>query len=128
MASAMVVGTYLSLFLLSLTILTDFRPANILARISGLHGLSKQDIFQALGQPQTTKVTTRSGEPHNEPTAPQYLVYPINWYKVELSALGANFITAKACVIDFGESFDILEPPQDMGIPQVSLLALIVTL
>ncbi|KAL3418662.1 hypothetical protein PVAG01_10378 [Phlyctema vagabunda] len=97
----------------------DFRPANILARISGLDGLSKHDIFQALGQPKTAKVTTRSGENHNEPTAPQYLVHPIDWDDVELSALGANFITAKACVIDFGESFDMSEPPQDMGIPQV---------
>ncbi|TVY18369.1 Serine/threonine-protein kinase SRPK, partial [Lachnellula arida] len=97
----------------------DFRPANILARISGLDGLSKHDILQALGQPKTTKVTTRSGENHNEPIAPQYLVYPISWDDVELSALGESFITDKACVIDFGESFDISEPPQDIGIPQI---------
>ncbi|TVY89779.1 Serine/threonine-protein kinase, partial [Lachnellula willkommii] len=97
----------------------DFRPANILARISGLDGLSKHDILQALGQPKTTKVTTRSGENHNEPIAPQYLVYPISWDDVELSALGESFITDKACVIDFGESFDISEPPQVIGIPQI---------
>jgi serine/threonine protein kinase len=62
---------------------------------------------------------TTSGESHNEPTAPQYLVYPIIWDDVELSAIGTNSITDKACVIDFGESFDVLDPPSDLGIPQI---------
>ncbi|KAI9053096.1 hypothetical protein LZ554_003365 [Drepanopeziza brunnea f. sp. 'monogermtubi'] len=97
----------------------DFRPANILARTAGLDGLSTREVFEALGKPKTTKVTATSGEDHSAPTAPQYLVYPVNWDDVELSALGANFIADKACIIDFGESFDISEPPQDMGIPQI---------
>lgn len=62
---------------------------------------------------------TASRESHNEPTAPQYLVYPVIWDDVELSVVGANFITDKACVIDFGESFDISDPPSDLGIPQI---------
>ncbi|CAM6004001.1 unnamed protein product [Sphagnum balticum] len=60
-----------------------------------------------------------SGDAHHEPTAPQYLVYPISWDSVELSALGTNFITNKACIIDFGESYEFSDPSPDLGIPQI---------
>jgi serine/threonine protein kinase len=105
------------------TVLTDpsqeFRPANILARISGLDGLPEDGVLNALGQPGTAKVITASGGSHYEPTAPQYLVYPISWDSVELSALGTNFIIDKACIIDFGESYEMSDPSPDLGIPQI---------
>lgn len=39
-----------------------FRPTKILARITGLDALSEKQAIEALRQPQTTKVTTESGE------------------------------------------------------------------
>ena len=64
------------------------------------------------------QVTTREGEPHNLSSAPQYLVCPLDWdYVVESSEIGANMITYKACVIDFGESYEVSSPPLDLGIP-----------
>lgn len=84
-------------------------------------------MLQAFGKPETTKVTMRSGEDHTEPTAPQYLIYPINWANVDSSALGSAFITDSICVTDFGESFEVSDPQQDLGIPQVSVLHLIVS-
>ncbi|CZS88934.1 related to protein kinase [Rhynchosporium graminicola] len=98
---------------------TNLRPANILTRITGLDGLSEDQVFEALGSPVTTKVTALNGDPHDEITAPQYLVYPICWDDVELTTLGAEFISEQACIIDFGESFDVTNPPEDVGIPQV---------
>ncbi|KUJ12482.1 kinase-like protein [Mollisia scopiformis] len=97
----------------------DFRPTNILARISGLDGLTEDEVFGALGKPKSTKVVTVSGDSHNESTAPQHLVYPISWDNVELSDLGANFITNTACIIDFGESFEVSDLPSELGIPQI---------
>lgn len=61
---------------------------------------------------------TISGSPRHESTAPQYLVYPINWENVLSSDIGADFITEKASVIDFGESFDVSSPTLDLGTPQ----------
>lgn len=49
---------------------------------------------------------------------PQYLVYPIDWDDICLSTLGQNFITDNACVIDFGESYDMSKPPAHLGITQ----------
>ncbi|KAL2068500.1 hypothetical protein VTL71DRAFT_14837 [Oculimacula yallundae] len=97
----------------------DLRPANILIRITGLDGLSEDQVLEGLGSPVTTKVVSVTGDPHDQVTAPQYLVYPICWDDVELTTLGAEFISEQACIIDFGESFDLTSPPEDMGIPQV---------
>jgi serine/threonine-protein kinase SRPK3 len=114
-------GTYSYLFIvliISNNFYKDFRPANILAQISGLDGLSEDEVFKVLGRPRTTKVVTTSGGTHHEPTVPQYLVYPINWDDLQSSDIGADLVTEKACVIDFGESFDVLSPTLDLGIPQ----------
>ncbi|KAI1123109.1 kinase-like domain-containing protein [Nemania abortiva] len=79
----------------------DFRPANILARISILDGLIEDELFGLVGRPIQTRVMTVSREKHDLPTSPQSL------------------ITGDACVIDFGESFEISNPSADLGIPQV---------
>jgi serine/threonine protein kinase len=57
-------------------------------------------------------VLTDSGESHNESTAPQYLVYPVNWAKVD-----TKYLAEDPCLIDFGESFEVLEPPEDLRVP-----------
>lgn len=91
-----------------------------------LDELSTQIVLQALKEPETARVLAISDQDyneviaHNESTAPQYLVYPISWDDVEPSALGVNLVTSKACIIDSGESFDVSNPPKDLGIPQVS--------
>lgn len=59
------------------------------------------------------------GVEHDLPGAPHYLVYPVDWDKVVENAAGREFIIAKACITDFGESFNTTEPAQDLGIPQI---------
>ncbi len=57
-------------------------------------------------------VLNASKECHYESTAPQYLVYPVSWWDVN-----TQFISKESCLIDFGESFEISQPPDDLGIP-----------
>ncbi|KAI1828346.1 kinase-like domain-containing protein [Xylaria intraflava] len=97
----------------------DFRPANILARLSNLDGLSEDDIFRLVGKPEQTRVITASQKKHDLPTAPQYLVYPIVWEDIAQEPSARGLITDEACIIDFGESFEISDPPPDLGIPQI---------
>lgn len=52
------------------------------------------------------------------PSAPQYLVYPIDWAYVASSKTGADLITHDACITDFGESYEASSPPSDLGIPE----------
>jgi hypothetical protein len=85
--------------------LEDFRPANILARISGLDAMSE--------------VVTLSGDAHHLDMSPRYVVYPVSWDKVVSGPKGASLVDEKACVIDFGESFEVSAPTPDLGIPQV---------
>ena len=74
--------------------------------------------MEVLGAPETARVLTISGESHDMPTAPKYLVYPINWEEVISSPKGAALVRNEACVIDFGESYEISAPARDLGIPQ----------
>ncbi|KAB5566278.1 kinase-like domain-containing protein [Coniochaeta sp. 2T2.1] len=97
----------------------DFRPANILARISGLDGMSEDEVMEILGKPRMSEVVTVSGDAHHLDTAPRYVVYPIDWDKVISNPKGASLVDEKACVIDFGESFEVSAPTPDLGIPQV---------
>jgi len=46
------------------------------------------------------------------PTVPQYLVYPALWENVD-----ARFLLETPSVIDFGECFNISDPPEDVGTP-----------
>ena len=91
----------------------DFTPANILLGISGLDGLTEKQVVQILGEPEQIEVVTESGESPTEPTAPKYLVRPVDFYKVD-----PRFITDQAYIIDFGESFEASDPPDDLGIPE----------
>lgn len=81
-------------------------------RTQGLDGLSEAKLLQVLGTPQENRITTRDDQPHSEPTAPQYLVYP-----VQLGDVDPKHILNQACVVDFGESFQVSQPPDDLGTP-----------
>ena len=105
-----------------LTRITDFRPANILVRISGLNDLSEDEVTNIVGTPKTTKVINAETEQtHDLPTAPQYLVYPLNWDDILSSGPnGAALLNnPQTCLIDFGESYETSNPPPDLGIPQI---------
>ncbi|MBE3048438.1 hypothetical protein IMZ48_39235, partial [Candidatus Bathyarchaeota archaeon] len=52
------------------------------------------------------------------PSAPQYLMYPIDWDQIASTPAGAILITIKACITDFGESYEISSPPHNLGIPR----------
>jgi serine/threonine protein kinase len=45
-------------------------------------------------------------------------VYPLYWDEVLIDAPGSNLTAGSACLTDFGESFQILTPPTELGIPQ----------
>ena len=92
--------------------MTDFTPANILHKVSGLQGRSEEEVIGALGEPVQNRVVQQSGETHDETTAPQYLVYPVRWCDVD-----RRHISPEPCIIDFGESFKASDPPEDLGIP-----------
>ena len=79
--------------------------------------LPEDVVVETLGKPQTTKVVTQDGKDHNMPTAPRYLVYPVDWDRVALAKPG--FIAEEACLIDFGEAYETSKPTPDLGIPQV---------
>jgi serine/threonine protein kinase len=56
---------------------------------------------------------TESGKSPTETTAPEYLVCPVDFYKVD-----PRFTTGQAYIIDFWESFEASDPPADLGIPE----------
>ena len=90
----------------------DITPNNVLHRISGLDGLDEDEVLQILSSPVVNPVLNASQECHYESTAPQYLVYPVSWWDVD-----TQFISKESCLIDFGESFEISQPPNELGIP-----------
>ncbi|KAI0545803.1 kinase-like domain-containing protein [Xylaria curta] len=96
----------------------DFRPANILTRTSNLDDLSEEELLRLVGEPEKAGLVTASEEKHDLPTAPQYLVYPIRWEDIAQDSSAGRFFTAESCIIDFGESFEILNPPPELGMPQ----------
>ena len=91
----------------------DITAANVLQHISGLEGLKEDEVLQIIGPPRRNPVIRHdSTEDGDESTAPQYLVYPVLWSSVDL-----QHITDKPCLIDFGESFEAAQPPEELGTP-----------
>lgn len=90
----------------------DITPNNILHRIAGLDGLDEDEVLKILGSPVVNPVLNTSQERHHGTRVPDYLLYPVNWCDVD-----TQFISKKSCLIDFGESFEISQPPDDLGIP-----------
>ncbi|CAM1510064.1 Fc.00g003990.m01.CDS01 [Cosmosporella sp. VM-42] len=87
-------------------------PSNVLHRIHGLNGLTEDEVLKILGQPTQNPVLKGSVKNLDESTVPKYLVYPVKWRDVD-----RQFISKDSCLIDFGESFEIAKPPEDIGIP-----------
>lgn len=90
----------------------DLTPNNVLHRISGLDGLNEDEVLQILGIPVVNPILNASKKRHSESTAPEYLVYPVSWRDVD-----AQYISKELCLIDFGESFEVSQPPEDLGTP-----------
>ncbi|KAJ5915757.1 CMGC protein kinase [Penicillium verhagenii] len=90
----------------------DFRPSNILVKLNDLNHLSEQELLSLLGHPEKAYVRTESGK-DLPASSPQYLILP-----ADISRLGSNYLTEEICIIDFGEVFPILSPPEDLGIPE----------
>jgi serine/threonine protein kinase len=81
--------------------------------ITGLNGLSEEEIIAILGEPRLNPVLDAdSGKEHTLSTAPRYLVYPIAWENIDV-----KFVLKTAKMIDFGECFHISNPPEDVGTP-----------
>lgn len=92
---------------------TDMTPSNILQHISGLDGLAEDEVLQIIGRPIRNHVIRKgSTQGHDEPSTPQYLVYPVKWQNVS-----TQYIGEKPCLVDFGESFEASQPPEDLGTP-----------
>ncbi|KAI1347920.1 kinase-like protein [Xylaria sp. FL0043] len=90
----------------------DFRPSNILVKLANLDQLPEDKLISLLGEPQKAYVRTESGE-DLPASSPQYLTIP-----ADTSRLGDEYLTDQICIIDFGESFPISSPPEDLGMPE----------
>lgn len=104
----------LSQLLMCLLTVLDFTPSNILLQTSGFDGLTEEQLIQVLGEPVRLGVETSSGEPASVPIAPKYVVRPIKFEKID-----PRFISDQICVIDYGESFEVSNPPKYIGTPQI---------
>lgn len=72
----------------------------------------EDEVLRILGRPIQNQVHEGLGEGHDKSIAPQYLVYPVKWQDVD-----TQYIGEQPCLIDFGEAFKVLQPPEDLGIP-----------
>lgn len=95
-----------------LTGVLDFRPANILVKLTSLDHLSEEEVISLFGQPQIAQVRTESGG-ELPAFSPSYLVLP-----ADTSSLGSEYLTDQICVIDFGEAYPFTSPPEDLGMPE----------
>jgi hypothetical protein len=80
--------------------------------LQGLDGLSEGEALQVLGEPEKNYVLQGSAKGHDKPTVPQYLVSSVDWEKVP-----RKFIAENPYIIDFGQSFYITKPLDNIGLP-----------
>lgn len=78
----------------------------------GWMGSQSNKVLEIVGAPIKTPLVTDSGEPHQLSTAPQYVVYPVEWENVN-----ASYFSNEPCVNDLGEAFKVSNPPKELGIP-----------
>ncbi|KAK6062987.1 serine/threonine-protein kinase SRPK3 [Seiridium cupressi] len=88
----------------------DFRPANILMKLKGLDGLTKEQIVEMLGDQDAISVETVSGD-DPKPHGPEYCVVPVSRRWCE------TLLIPEIAIIDFGESFLVDQPERSSGIP-----------
>ncbi|KAH7133697.1 kinase-like domain-containing protein [Dactylonectria macrodidyma] len=90
----------------------DITPNNALHHTRGFDGLTEGEVLQILGAPTQNPIFDGPVMGHAEPTAPQYLVYPVEWEHV-----AKEYISEQSCLIDFGQSFEVANTPEYLGIP-----------
>lgn len=97
---------------------SDIRPANILTRLNNIKDLPEAELPAVTGPPKTISVIRVSQDSTSAwpSTAPRYLVRPLSWNL--LGHQTRNILSENICVTHFGESFDMNDPSEDMGIPQ----------
>jgi len=88
----------------------DFRPSNVLLRLTGFDELSEDELIQQLRDPNKGPFVTISGE-CPAPSGPEYLVEGHS-----LDRLNKRYISNQVSIIDFGESYDMRSPPEDLGV------------
>ncbi|KAM0817136.1 putative EKC/KEOPS complex subunit BUD32 [Seiridium cardinale] len=88
----------------------DLRPHNILMKLKGLEGLSKEEMVEMLGDAEADDIETVSGQGPG-PRAPEYWVLPLSedWCQ--------KFIVPEIIIIDFGESYLAKSPRETTGTP-----------
>ncbi len=69
-------------------------------------------MSEGFGEPRRNPFLTESGRSPEIPHAPEYLVYLVQWADVD-----PKYITGDCSVIDFGQAFRMVNPPEDLGIP-----------
>jgi hypothetical protein len=79
-------------------------------RLTGFDELSEDELIKQLGEPNKEPLLTISGE-SPAPSGPEYLVEGLS-----LDRLDGRFISDQVSIIDFGESYDMHSPPEDLGI------------
>jgi len=79
-------------------------------RLTGFDVLSEDVLISQLGEPNKEPLLIISRE-SPAPSGPEYLVEGLS-----LDRLDARFISDQVCIIDFGESYDMHSPPEDLGI------------
>jgi len=80
--------------------------------VSDINSLSEDKILEEFGVPYKDRVLTIQGDSHELPSAPQYLVLP-----VDAASINPQYLTDQTCIIDFSESYDFSTPPQELGTP-----------
>jgi hypothetical protein len=76
----------------------------------GFDELSEDELIKPLGEPHKRPLLTISGE-SPAPSRPEYLVECLS-----LDQLDARLISDQVSIIDFGESYDMHSPPEDLEI------------
>ncbi|RWA14455.1 hypothetical protein EKO27_g631 [Xylaria grammica] len=86
----------------------DLKPENVMMEVRGLDGLSKAEVLELLGEPETCEVETESGKPP-APRGPEYIVLPPwdPWWE--------GITTSSPAIIDFGASYLTSDPPEAHG-------------
>ncbi|KID86107.1 Protein kinase-like domain protein [Metarhizium guizhouense ARSEF 977] len=90
----------------------DFRPSNILLKVSGLDNLSEDELLSQIGYPEPGNVVADHGGPL-PPFSPRYLVPA-----ADMSRLDSKYLREEVCLIRFGQLYLASSPPPDLGTPE----------
>lgn len=90
----------------------DFRPANILTKLKSqcLDDIGVEEMKDLLDAPEMEEVLTLEGE--RSVHAPEFIVTGVGWNRMK------HLISDDIAIVDFGESYEINNPPSSLGIPK----------